>query len=66
MDVLDIFEKYGPWAVGLIAAILYAARDWRTISRLETRVEALERDYKDALSGLLMRATIALEKQQNR
>lgn len=64
-DILPFLAKYG-WettlaglAVGFVVVVTY--RDWQRIASLETRVEQLEKDYRDTITGLLSKCTIALD-----
>lgn len=60
IDFIDVLKQYGP--VGLLLAInaVFIVRDWKTIERLEKRVETLETGYRDAVTGVLQQATLAL------
>lgn len=60
LDFLDILEKYGPVAGCFAALAVFVLRDWRRIEHLEKRIEALESDYKSAVTGMLARCESTL------
>lgn len=65
-DIFEIFSEHGPViafaAVLLSTNIIFVLRDWKRITLLETRINAIEQEYRKALSDQLQKATEAIER----
>lgn len=64
LDILQIFSESGPTlgviAVCVSAVVLFVIRDWKTISKLDSRVLTLENEYRQLSQGMLARCEAAL------
>ena len=56
-DFVPILREFGPLAA---AVAFFVYRDWRREDRLQTRVETLEKDFRDVVIPLTESVTTAL------